>query len=108
MVRGLPGVKKVLDEYSNPSSRSTSGHIHAEINGAGGFGGVLSGPMSGYRPNVLMHGTEELSIRPMGRTSESSSSDGGGMSELVSEISELVSISRRQLYTAQKILQHQQ
>jgi len=79
------------------------------IQGAGGFGGMLSGPMSGYRPNILMHGTEELSIRPMGRTSDSSNGDGGGgMSELVSEISELVSISRRQLYTAQKILQHQQ
>jgi len=96
---------------TDPSYAQKLQSIHAsgsQIGGAGGFGGMLSGPMSGYRPNILMHGTEELSIRPMGRTSDSSSGDGGGMSELVSEISELVSISRRQLYTAQKILQHQQ
>lgn len=108
MVRSIPGVKKVLDEYSNPSSRSTAGHIHAEINGAAGFQGMLSGPMSGYRPNVLMHGNEELSIRPMGRTSTDVGSSGGDMSELVSEIRELVSIGQRQLSTAQKILKYQQ
>jgi hypothetical protein len=108
MVRSIPGVKKVLDEYSNPSSRSTAGHIHAEINGAAGFKGMLSGPMSGYRPNVLMHGDEELSIRPMGRTSDTSSSDSGNMSELISEVRELVTIGQRQLSTAQKILKYQQ
>lgn len=108
MVRGLPGVKKVLDEYSNPSSRATGGHIHAEISGAAGFNGMLSGPMSGYRPNVLMHGTEELSIRPMGKTSEESSNNSIGMGELVSEVRELVSISQKQLFATQKILKYQQ
>lgn len=108
MVRSIPGVKKVLDEYSNPSSRSTAGHIHAEINGAAGFQGMLSGPMSGYRPNVLMHGNEEFSIRPIGRSSNTASSDGGNMSELISEMRELISINQRQLSTAQKILKYQQ
>jgi hypothetical protein len=108
IVRGLPGVKSVRDEYSNPSSRSTAGHIHAEINGAAGFRGMLSGPMSGYRPNVLMHGNEELSIKPMGRPSTDVGSGGSDMSELVSEIRELVSIGQRQLSTAQKILKYQQ
>lgn len=109
MVRGLPGVKKVLDEYNNPSSRATAGHIHAEIGGAAGFNGMLSGPMSGYRPNVLMHGTEELSIRPMGRTSDDTGGgNGNNMSEMISELRELVSISQKQLYTAQKILKYQQ
>jgi hypothetical protein len=63
--------------------------------------------MSGYRPNILMHGTEELSIRPMGRSSEESSSV-TNMGELVSELKELVSIGQKQLYTAQKILKYQQ
>ena len=26
----LPGVKKVINEYANPSSRSTGGHLHVE------------------------------------------------------------------------------
>jgi hypothetical protein len=108
IVRGLPGVKSVRDEYSNPSSRATAGHIHTEINGASGFGGMLSGPMSGYRPNILMHGTEELSIRPMGRTSDDTSSSNMGLGEMVSELKELVYISQKQLYTAQKILKYQQ
>lgn len=108
IVRSLPGVKSVRDEYSNPSSRSTAGHIHTEINGAAGFGGMLSGPMSGYRPNILMHGTEELSIRPMGRTSDDSNSSNIGVGEMISELKELVSISQKQLYTAQKILKYQQ
>lgn len=78
------------------------------IQGAGGFSGMLSGPMSGYRPNILMHGTEELSIRPMGRTSDDSSGGNSSIGEMVSELRELVSISQKQLYTAQKILKYQQ
>jgi len=35
-----------------------------EVKGANGYEGVLSGPTSGYRPNVLMHGTETLKIIP--------------------------------------------
>jgi len=35
-----------------------------KIKGANGYEGVLSGPTSGYRPNVIMHGTETLKIIP--------------------------------------------
>ena len=34
------------------------------ITGASGFEGILSGPASGYKPNITMHGTEELKITP--------------------------------------------
>ena len=34
------------------------------ITGASGFQGILSGPASGYKPNITMHGTEELKITP--------------------------------------------
>lgn len=77
------------------------------IQGASGFGGVLSGPMSGYRPNIMMHGTEQLSITPVGRES-SAGSGSGDMSELVGEVRELVSLTRNQLYTSQRILKYQQ
>ena len=58
LVRGIPGISKVIDEYANPSGRATAGHIHAEISAANGA--ILSGPMSGYRPNLTMHGTEAI------------------------------------------------
>jgi hypothetical protein len=34
------------------------------ITGASGFEGILSGPASGYKPNITMHGTESLKITP--------------------------------------------
>lgn len=108
LIRRLPGVKYVQDEYNNPSSRATAGHIHAEINGAAGFNGMVSGPMSGYRPNVLMHGTEQLSITPVGRESPAGTAVSSDMSELVGEVRELVSLTRNQLYTSQRILKYQQ
>jgi hypothetical protein len=58
LVRGIPGINKVIDEYANPSGRATAGHIHAEISAANGA--ILSGPMSGYKPNLTMHGTEAI------------------------------------------------
>lgn len=64
MVRGLPGVKSVRDEYVNPSPGSTGGHIHTEIHARNGFSGMLSGPESGYKPDITMHGPEKLTITP--------------------------------------------
>jgi hypothetical protein len=34
------------------------------VSGADGWDGMLTGPTSGYRPNVVMHGTEDLKITP--------------------------------------------
>jgi hypothetical protein len=58
MIGSIPGISKVIDEYANPSRSATGGHIHAEISAAAGA--ILSGPTSGYRPNLTMHGTEAI------------------------------------------------
>jgi hypothetical protein len=36
----------------------------AKISGADGFRGMLTGPSSGYKPDLTMHGTEQLTIKP--------------------------------------------
>ena len=35
-----------------------------KVSGANGWDGMLTGPASGYRPDVTMHGTEDLKITP--------------------------------------------
>lgn len=57
LVRGIPGVKNVIDEYANLSQGGTGGHIHVEVPKAE-FGAVLSGPKSGYP--VMAHGEEAI------------------------------------------------
>ena len=58
------GANYARDEYNDPSSKSTAGHIHAEVSARDGFKGLLTGPSGGYRPNIEMHGREQLSITP--------------------------------------------
>lgn len=110
MVRSMAGVKYVKDEYANLSSGGTGGHIHAEINGAAGFQGMLSGPMSGYKPNITMHGTEELSIRPSGSGTGSSnaSTSESAIFTLIERVDELVYLSKTQIGVNEKILRYQQ
>lgn len=36
----------------------------AKISGVNGFRGMLTGPSSGYKPDLTMHGTEQLTIKP--------------------------------------------
>ena len=57
IIRSMPGAKNVKDEYSNPSSKATGGHIHAEVAGYR-FGGIATGPESGYP--ATLHGTEAV------------------------------------------------
>jgi hypothetical protein len=57
LVRGIPGVKNVIDEYANLSQGGTGGHIHVEVPKAE-FGGILSGPKSGYQ--AMLHGDEAV------------------------------------------------
>jgi hypothetical protein len=108
IVRGISGIRYVQDEYTNPSSRSTAGHIHAEISGASGWQGQLSGPMSGYRPNILMHGNEELTIRP-GTTSGSNSTTvlDTGMGKLNEKLDEMIYLAKAQLGVNEKIMRAQ-
>jgi len=78
--------------------------------GAFGFRGVLSGPMSGYQPNITMHGSEELSIRPATRSSDTSTSFGSseGMSKLLERMDDLIQVGKNQLGVNEKMLRYQQ
>ena len=76
--------------------------------GAFGWEGRISGPMSGYNPNLLMHGDEDISVRPARANSDTQASDNSGISDLLTDIRELVSVSKQQLATSQKILRVQQ
>jgi hypothetical protein len=62
------GASYVIDEYNHPSKGATGGHIHAQVSAAMGFEGTISGPASGYRPNIVMHGEELLTITPRNKT----------------------------------------
>lgn len=84
---------------------------NSPISGAFGFRGTVSGPMSGYRPNLLMHGTEELSIRPssaMSSESSSSSASESTMIKLIERVDDLINVSKSQLYVNEKMLKYQQ
>jgi hypothetical protein len=106
MIRGIPGIAKVIDEYANPSRSATGGHIHAEISAANGA--ILSGPMSGYRPNLTMHGTEAIvplnSPAAAGAFSDSNSGN-DIMSRQLDKLDELVRIMQNQVSVSNKILQ---
>jgi hypothetical protein len=58
------GASYARDEYNDKSDKATGDHIHAEVSARNGFRGLLSGPSSGYMPNIEMHGREQLSITP--------------------------------------------
>jgi hypothetical protein len=104
MIQSIPGISKVIDEYANPSRSATGGHIHAEISAANGA--ILSGPMSGYRPNLTMHGTE--AIVPLNSPAAQSAfggSDSSIMSQQLDKLDELVRIMQSQVSVSTKILQ---
>jgi hypothetical protein len=108
MIGSIPGISKVIDEYANPSRSATGGHIHAEISAANGA--ILSGPASGYRPNLTMHGTE--AIVPLTNAMTQAISGMGGSSDSVNllgqqldKLDELVRVMQNQVSISSKILQ---
>jgi len=106
MIKGL-GASYVRDEYNFPSSKATAGHIHAEISARNGFSGILSGPSSGYKPNLTMHGTEQISIQPNPNTgSTSPNSDSGIMQAQLSKLEELVTVMKSQVAISSKLLSY--
>lgn len=70
IVRQLKGMgaSYAIDEYNHPSKGATGGHIHASVSAAHGWQGTLTGPNTGYRPNIVMHGEEQLTITPKKQT----------------------------------------
>jgi hypothetical protein len=105
MVRGIPGIGYVLDEYKNQQSSTTGGHIHAEVSAANGA--ILSGPMSGYRPNLTMHGTEAVVPlnTPAGQAAIGGQ-DTGIMAAQLEKLDELVSVMKSQVAISTKIMQY--
>jgi hypothetical protein len=105
MVQSIPGIGKVINEYANPSSGATGGHIHAEISAANGA--ILSGPSSGYRPNLTMHGTE--AIVPLNTAAQQAAAGGGMDSSMLTaqldKLDEMISIMKNQLGVQTKQMQ---
>lgn len=106
MIRSIPGISKVIDEYANPSRSATGGHIHAEISAANGA--ILSGPMSGYRPNLTMHGTE--AIVPLAKSAMSgglfdSNPAADMLARQLDKLDEIVRAMNTQVSVSTKILQ---
>jgi hypothetical protein len=69
-------------------------------------GGVLSGPSSGYRPNLTMHGTEAVVPLPDGRSIPVSNNESGIMSQQLAKLEELVSVMKTQVSISSKLLSY--
>jgi hypothetical protein len=48
-----------------------------KIKAATGFEGMLTGPVSGYRPDITMHGTEQIKITPQNTDTQLSNTNSG-------------------------------
>ena len=106
MIRSIPGISYVKDEYLTDSASKTGGHIHAEISAANGA--ILSGPRSGYQPNLTMHGTEAVVPLPDGRSIPVSGSAESTsiMAAQLDKLDELVNVMKSQLSVSNKLLSY--
>jgi hypothetical protein len=111
MVKSMPGVS--FAQYEEKGQRNSNGsiatgtHIHAEVSAANGA--ILSGPTSGYQPNLTMHGTE--AIVPLNSPAAQSMGMGGGentslMAAQLEKLEEMVSVMKNQLSVSTKIMQY--
>ena len=104
------GATYAQDEYNNASAKAVGkGHIHAEVSAA--RGAILSGPTSGYKPNLTMHGTE--AIVPLNNPNVAAAIPGlGGMDPnmmmaQLEKMDEMVSVLKSQLGVSEKLLRYQ-
>jgi hypothetical protein len=106
MIRSIPGISYVKDEYLTDSASKKGGHIHAEISAANGA--ILSGPRSGYQPNLTMHGTEAVVPLPDGRSIPVTSGANSGefMTAQLDKLDELISVMKSQLSVSNKLLSY--
>jgi len=109
MIQGMSGVSFAQYEQAgqrNPNgSVATGDHIHTEVSAASGA--ILSGPMSGYKPNLTMHGTE--AVIPLNNPAGQSAINGQDSSIMAAQLDrldELVSVMKNQLSVSTKIMQY--
>ena len=72
-------------------------------------GAVLSGPTSGYQPNLTMHGTEAIVPLNSPQAQSMGVNNGENTSIMVAQLEkleEMVSVMKNQLSVSQKIMQH--
>jgi hypothetical protein len=84
-----------------------SGRADPEMSAANG--GILSGPIGGYKPNLTMHGTE--AIVPLNTAAQQAAAGGGEMgSDIMAaqldKMDEMISILKNQLGVSTKIMQY--
>ena len=102
------GATLAIDEYNAPSAKATGGHIHAQVSAADGA--MLSGPQSGYQPNLTMHGTE--AIVPIDTPATTGALPAGGISNTemmtvqLKKLEELAGIFKNQLSVDEKLLKY--
>ena len=108
-IRSMGGVSYVQDEYVNPSSKATAGHIHAEVSAM--MGGIATGPSSGYQ--AMLHGTEAIVPLPDGKKipvdmpgfTSSLADQSSILTQQLSKLDDLVRVMQRQVEVSSKILQ---
>jgi hypothetical protein len=109
MIKQMPGVSFAQYEQKgqrNPNGSIASGdHIHAEVSAA--HGAILSGPASGYKPNLTMHGTE--AVVPLNTAAQQAAAGMGTDSSMLSvqidKLDELISVMKSQLGVSTRIMQ---
>jgi hypothetical protein len=109
-IKGMAGVS--FAQFEQGGQRNANGsvasgaHIHAEVSAANGA--ILSGPTSGYRPNLTMHGTEAVVPLPDGRSIPVSggAESSGLMAAQLEKLDELVSVMKSQLSVSNKLLSY--
>jgi hypothetical protein len=109
MIKQMPGVSFAQYEQKgqrNPNGSVASGdHIHAEVSAA--HGAILSGPASGYKPNLTMHGTE--AVVPLNTAAQQAAAgmgtDNSMLSIQIDKLDELISVMKSQLGVSTRIMQ---
>ena len=110
MIKAMPGIK--FAQYEQKGQRNANGsiatgdHIHAEVSAA--RGAILSGPSSGYQPNLTMHGTEAIVPldSPQAQSMGLGNDNSGLMTAQLEKLEEMVSVMKNQLAVSTKIMQY--
>jgi hypothetical protein len=107
-IKGVAGIKFAQFEKKGQKNKNgsvaTGDHIHAEVSAANGA--ILSGPMSGYKPNLTMHGTEAIvPLNGSASSAQAATSQSPGDDMFSKKMDELIALARQNNALNAKILQ---